>query len=143
MRILDENGVEMQAPDLTKGYLREDSLFIKRHEALEAAAEQGHYETVREYPGGGKDVIWVVDTPAVEAREAYDEYEQILRYVPFTQMERNKRRIQELKENLFRTDYHILKAAEGALALEEIPEILAQRAAWRKEINEIEATWNT
>ena len=142
MRILDESGTEIQVPDLTNGYLKEDSLFIAHHEAVEAVAEQGHYETVREYPGGGKDVIWVMDTPAVEAKEAYDEYEQILRYVPYTQQERGERRIRELKEHLFRTDYYILKAAEGALELDEISEIVAQRAAWRKEINEIEEALN-
>ena len=84
MRIFDENGVELIAPDYEKGYLKEDSLFIMHHEAIEAVEEKGHWETIKEYPNGGKDVEWVVDVPKVEAVEAWDEYEEILRFVANT-----------------------------------------------------------
>lgn len=87
MRILDENGIVIESPDMTKGYLKNDSLFVMHHEAIEAVEEQGHWETIREYPNGGKDVDWIVDVPAVEAQEAWDEYEDILRYVLYTEEE--------------------------------------------------------
>ena len=87
MKILDENNVELPSPDLSKGRLVEERLFISHHPAVEAAAEQWHYETVVEYPNGGKDVVKVIDTPGVEARDAWDEYETIQRYVLYTEEE--------------------------------------------------------
>ena len=139
MRILDQNNIEIENPDFTKGYLEKDSLFVRHHEAVEAAEEVGHWVTLREYPNGGKDVDWVVDTPAVEAKDAWDEYEDIQRFIPFTAKELATRRIAELKQSLQETDYNILKIVEGAATLTECAEVIAKRAAWRKEINELEA----
>lgn len=103
MRIFDENNFELQNPDLEKGYLKEDSLFIMHHEAIEAVEEQGHWETIAEYPNGGKDVEWFVDVEGVEAKEPWDEYEDILRYVLYTpeelaeiEEEKNRPTIEEL-----------------------------------------------
>lgn len=84
MRILDENNVEISSPDLSLGYLVQDELFVAHHEAIEAVEEQWHYETIAEYPNGGKDVEWVVDIPGVEAKDAWDEYEDIHRYILYT-----------------------------------------------------------
>ena len=87
MKILDENNVELPSPDLSKGRLVEERLFISHHDAVEAVEEQWHYETIAEYPNGGKDVKRVVDVPGVEAKDAWDEYETIQRYVPYTEEE--------------------------------------------------------
>lgn len=87
MKILDENNVELPSPDLSKGRLVEERLFISHHQAVEAAAEQWHYETIAEYPNGGKDVKKIVDVPGAEAQDAWDEYETIQRYVPYTEEE--------------------------------------------------------
>ena len=87
MRILDLNGMELENPDLSLGYLREEKILIVHHEAVEAVEEQWHYETVAEYPNGGKDVAKVIDAPGVEAKDAWDEYETIQRYVPYTEEE--------------------------------------------------------
>lgn len=87
MRILDENGNEIVSPDLEQGYLREEKLLIAHHDAT---PEQGH-EEVKEYPNGGKSIRWVVDTPAVEA---WDEYEDILRYILYTAEELAERQAQ-------------------------------------------------
>ena len=102
-RIFDENDIELQNPDYEKGYLKEDSLFIMHHEAIEAVEEQGHWETIAEYPNGGKDVEWKIDVEGVEAKEPWDEYEDILRYVLYTPEElaeieemKNKPTIEEL-----------------------------------------------
>ena len=87
MRIYDELGNLLDSYDEAKGYLKNDSLFVCQHEAVEAVEEQGHFVTIAEYPNGGKDVEWVVDVPAVEAKEAWDEYEDIYRYIPYTEEE--------------------------------------------------------
>ena len=87
MRILDLNGMELENPDLSLGYLTEEEILISHHEAVEAAAEQWHYETIAEYPNGGKDVKKIIDIPGVEAQDSWDEYETIQRYVPYTEEE--------------------------------------------------------
>ena len=87
MRILDENNVELQSPDLSKGRLVEERLFISHHPAVEAVAEQWHYETAAVYENGGRDVKKVIDIPGVEAKDAWDEYETVQRYIPYTDEE--------------------------------------------------------
>lgn len=47
-------------------------------------------------------------------------------------------RIGDLKNNLRNTDYKAIKYAEGELSAEEYAETLAQRRAWRAEINALE-----
>ena len=86
MKILDQNDNEIQPEDVDYrlGKLSDDKIFIQHHDAVEAVGEQGHYETLQEYPNGGKDVEWKVDVPCVEAKEAWDEYEDIQRYTKFT-----------------------------------------------------------
>ena len=138
MRILDERNNALESFDEAKGYLKKDKTFVCHHEAVEAVEEQGHWETIAEYPNGGKDVDWVIDVPAVEAKQAWDEYEDILRYVLFSPKELAERRITELKQMLFDTDYHILKIVEGTATLAEMAEVIKNRAAWRKEIHELE-----
>lgn len=111
MRIFDYNGNELHDVDYEKGYLTADVLFIKHHEAIEAVEEQGHFEIIKEYPNGGKEAVYIVDVEAVEPKDAWDEYEDILRYVEYTaeelaeiEAERNKptpeQRIAELEAAL-------------------------------------------
>ena len=142
MRILDKDDKEILERDVdySKGYLTEERRFVKRHEAVEAVEEQGHWNTVAEYPNGGKDVEWVVDVERVEAKEAYDEYEDILRFMPFGQEELDLIKIDELKKRLSETDYVILKMIEGELTMEDCAETIAKRKGWRKEINKLEGT---
>lgn len=140
MRILDKKNVEILEKDVdySKGYLVEERRFVRHHEAVEAVEEQGHYKVVAEYPNGGKDVEWVVDVERVDAKDAYDEYEDILRFVPFGQKELNQIKIDELKKKLSETDYVVLKMIEGDLTMEDIAETIAKRKGWRKEINKLE-----
>ena len=116
MRILDEHNIEIENPDYELGYLKEETLFIQHHEAVEAVAEEGHFEVIAEYPNGGKDVKWVIDVAAVEAAEAWDEYEEIYRYVLYTEEELAER--QRLAEEAYRNspEYRI-KELEAALEL--------------------------
>lgn len=87
MRIIDMNGNEITNPDLSKGMLVQEEIFVRHHEAVEAVEEQWHYETVAEYPNGGKDVEKVIDVPGVDAQEAWDEYETVQRFIPYTEEE--------------------------------------------------------
>ena len=87
MRILDLNGMELEKPDLSLGYLTEEEILISHHEAVEAVAEQWHYETAAVYENGGRDVKKVIDIPGVEAKDAWDEYETVQRYIPYTDEE--------------------------------------------------------
>ena len=111
MDMYDEQGNPVTDYDPAKGRL-EMQKRIHHHEAVEAVEEQGHWETVVEYPEtGGKDVQWVVDVPGVEAREAWDEEETYWLYIPYTeeelaQMEADRNqptpdeRVKELEEAL-------------------------------------------
>lgn len=84
--IYNEQMEHIENPDLTLGYLRPGTR-TEHHEPVEGVQEVWHYETVAEYPNGGKDVQKVVDVPGVEAREAWDEEIPIQIYVPYTQEE--------------------------------------------------------
>lgn len=89
MRILDQSGNELQQADVdfSKGRLEPDKLFVRHHDEIPAVEEQKH-EVVTEYPEtGGKDIRWVIDVPAKEAVSEWDEYEDILRYIPYTDEE--------------------------------------------------------
>lgn len=83
MKIIDSNGVEIATPDLTKGYLKQETQTV-HHDAVAGVEEVSHYETLAEYPNGGKDVQKIVDIPGVAAKEAYDEEVEVQRYVLYT-----------------------------------------------------------
>lgn len=84
--IYNEQMERIENPDLTLGYLKPGTRTV-HHEAVEGVTEVWHYETVAEYPNGGKDVHKVVDDPGVEAKPAWDEDIPIQIYVPYTQEE--------------------------------------------------------
>lgn len=83
MKIIDETGAVVENPDLTLGYLTDDTEEIT-HPAVEGVEEQWHWETVTEYPNGGMDVQRVVDVPGVPARPAWTEQLPIKRYIRYT-----------------------------------------------------------
>ena len=117
MRIFDQNGNELNANsvDYEKGYLEKDRLFIRHHESVEAVEEVFHYEyTV--YPNCGKERNKIIDVEAVEAVDAWDEYEDILRYVPYTAEELAEREAMEREEYEKSPEYRIAEL-EAALDL--------------------------
>lgn len=137
MRIFNQRNEEIHSYDEALGYLVDDRILIKHHDAIEEVKEQGHYEVVRLYPNGGKDIKWVVDVEEVKAKDAYDEYEDILRYIPYPEEYFIQAKIDSLKQKLADTDYMILKIVEGTSTLAECADIIAKRRAWRKEINDL------
>ena len=83
MKILDETGAVVENPDLTLGYLTGSTEEVT-HPAVEGVEEQWHWETVTEYPGGGRDVRKVVDRPGVQAQEEWVEKVPIQKYIRYT-----------------------------------------------------------
>ena len=115
MRILDENNLEIESPNLEIGYLIPDRIFIQHHEAVEAVEEQFHYEyTV--FPNGGKEREKIIDVEAVEAVDAWDEYEDILRYVLYTEEELEQRK-KAAEEAYKQSPEYRIEELEAALEL--------------------------
>ena len=83
MKILDETGAVVENPDMTLGYLTDSTEEII-HPAVEGVEEQWHWETVTEYPNGGKDVQKIVDRPGVQAQEEWVEKVPIQKYIRYT-----------------------------------------------------------
>lgn len=127
--------------DLSKGKLVSDTL-IEHIPEQQEIQEQWHYETVKEYSNGGKDVEKVIDVVGQPYIAEHDEVEDILVYKPYSEQEikviKNNNRIAELKQKLQETDYKAIKYAEGELTEEEYAPMKAQRKAWREEINKLE-----
>lgn len=120
MKILDETGAIMENPDLTLGYLVGDTEPLE-HPAVEGVEEVSHYETVAEYPNGGRDVRKVIDTPGVPAKAAWTEQVPIQRYVLYTAEElaaqEEERKKQEAKDKLPETVAELRAALADADAL--------------------------
>lgn len=84
MKIIDDKtGLEIQNPDLTQGWLHDETVAVE-HPAQEGVPELSHYETVAEYPNGGKDVRKIIDVPGVPAQAAWTEQVPIQRYIRYT-----------------------------------------------------------
>ena len=115
MKIIDENGAAIENPDLTLGYLVDDTEPVE-HPAVEGVEEVSHYETVAEYPNGGRDVRKVIDVPGVPAQAAWTEQVPIQKYIRYTAEElaaqEEERKKQEAKDKLPET----VAALNAALA---------------------------
>ena len=106
--IYNEQMELIENPDLTLGYLK-PSTRTEHHEAVEGVQEVWHYETVAEYPNGGKDIRKVVDVPGVAAQAALEEEIPIQIYVPYTQEELDRMEAERNKPTM----------ADRLIALEE------------------------
>lgn len=103
MKIIDETGAVVENPDLKLGYLTDDTEEVT-HPAVEGVEEQWHWETVTEYPNGGRDVQKIIDRPGVQAQEEWVEQVPIQKYVRYTSEEldaqEEARKKQEAKDKL-------------------------------------------
>lgn len=127
MRILDEQGNEIENPDLEIGYLVNEKI-----------VKPGAYETIDNMK---KFVL------------ADDDYEEIIRYRVIDEQERISRRIQELKRNLSESDYIAAKTMDTIVLCNTASKLLTtlgnvraeyadkieERQKWRDEINDLEA----
>ena len=135
MKIIDETGAVVENPDLTLGYLVDETEPVE-HPAVEGVEEVSHYETVTEYPGGGRDVRKVIDVPGVPAQAAWTEQMPVQRYIRYTEEElaaqEEARKKQEAKDKLpetvaeLREDNKTLKEENAMLkqCLMEMSEIV-------------------
>ena len=106
MRIFNEDKTEeIQEYNSELYYLVEDRLFIKHHDAVEEIQQTSHYEIIRTNElTGGVEYGEIIDTPYQPAKEAYDEYEDILIAIPYTEQEIKQSKITKL-DNWFEKDY--------------------------------------
>mgnify|MGYP003196049264 FL=1 len=113
MKIIDENGAALENPDLTLGWLRDETEAME-HPAQEGVPELSHYETVAEYPNGGKDVRKIIDREGIPARDAWTEQVPIQRYIRYTAEELAARKKAEQAAQLPTTEER-LAALEAAM----------------------------
>lgn len=155
-----EKTEEIVNPNLELGHLELDKRLVRHHEEtqeiiIKTAKEIAEafmfvgmpVEKVREeyflVKGRNADGSKILDPikPVVEpAQGAWDEYELIQIYVPYTEQELAKIQIETLKKKLSETDYQAIKYAEGLLSPKEYEPIKTQRQSWRDEINALELT---
>ena len=127
MRILNQNDIELTEEEINfeLGFLQPESIVSIHHDAAEAVEETGHYEVIAEYPNGGKDVAWIIDVPGTEAKEAWDEYEDIQRYVLYTEEELAARDAEKkAKEEEAKLNAQLLQLAANAVTWDELAEAL-------------------
>lgn len=86
--------------DFGKGYLKPDQILV-HHEEVEGKAAV-YADRIEKLPNGSTQTWKVLITPAVEAKEAWDKYEDIQVYVPYT--------LEELQERANRKGHAELKA---------------------------------
>lgn len=115
MKIIDDKtGLEIQNPDLTQGWLRDETEAVE-HPAVAAVPELSHYETVAEYPNGGKDVRKVIDREGVPAQDAWTEQVTIQRYILFTAEELAEQEAERKKQAERAALPDTVKALQAAL----------------------------
>ena len=118
MKIYNEDltkEIQEQDIDYSKYKLVDAKRFVRHHEAVAEVKEQFHYETIREYSNGGKDVKKVIDVESVEPKEAYDEYEDVLKIEPLSAEELKQNRIYEIQARLNQLSQDFVQADLGAV----------------------------
>lgn len=121
MLVYDINDIYIEDPNLELGHLIPDKLLVERHLGVEAIEEEGHYEVSKVYPNGGKDYDWVIDVPAQEAQEPWDEYIDILRYIEYTQEELDAMNEPTLEDKIAELEQKITRMETALIAT--IPEL--------------------
>jgi len=122
MRIFDitkTQEINEKEIDYSLGYVVEDKLLKTHHKAepailaksvedivaelknqgieTEVGGDGKMYEVVKICPNGGKDVKEIEPIEPVTAKEAWDEYEDILVYVPYTAEELQERKLESFR----------------------------------------------
>lgn len=115
MKVYDETkSYEMTVYDLERGKLVPDKLFVTHHPKTPEIPAVKHRE-VKRFTNGGASAEWVIDIPAVPAKPAWDEYEDIMVYVPFTVQELEEKRAEEIKARLAELSEDFVQVWAGAV----------------------------
>lgn len=114
MRLIDQDGKEIKETDadLTVGYIVEETVIRPDAKPVDHKAKHAYLD---------------------------EDYEDVKRYIRVPDDVLRERKLESLRKQLADTDYHILKVVEGAATLLDCAEVIKQRAAWRAEINKLEA----
>lgn len=133
MKIYDQNKqFILSEVDLNAGTLKNDKVFICHHDAIPAIEGQGHREVIKEYPNGSKDVQWVWDVEPKPAVAAYDEYEEIQVYIPYTEEDKQRLYKQRIIEKI-RRKYDINDEIALTNDKDSKPQEYAEYQAYREE----------
>lgn len=102
--------------------------------------ESGRLQSVTVYPlNAAKPLLELPDEFDPKRIRDYVVKDGALVYDPLPLPEPTKaERITALKEKLAATDYAVIKIAEGAATADDYADVIAQRAIWRQQINELE-----
>ena len=133
MEVYNQNKTEILTEyDLTKGYLTTDYIdeIIPEVQAIE---EQGHFETIAEYPNGGKDVKWVVDVAGVEYQPQKIKKKQVTIYVPYSEEELKQQQIR-IKINRLAELTKDFAQVEAGLVIDDIED---RKQEFRTLLNEV------
>lgn len=115
MRIFDQSKiVELKTVDLSLGYLIPDKIVVAHHEAVPSVLEKSHYVVDKTFKNGGISYRKIVDKPAKPAEEAFDEYEEIQVYVPYSKEELKDIRASEIRKRLDQLSQDFIQAWAGA-----------------------------
>ena len=110
MRVFNENKTkELTIDDIdeSRGVLKND-IIITHFDEQEAVEEVFHYEVIKEYPNGGKDVEKVIDIEGKPYIPAHDDVEDVYIYIPYTDEELNNIKLNNERSMLqqwFKTNY--------------------------------------
>ncbi len=165
MKIYNENKtqeLDESELDFSLGHLVEDKIVSAHHEATKAIPAKSIAEQVAEhsaagreimvadgktyyiekvFANGGKSAVRIEDLPAVPAKDAYDEYDEIRIYVPYTDEElqsiANNKRHAELQAELAKIKEDIEQEGFG-LVRDDYPEKKARAAEIINELRVLE-----
>lgn len=123
MKVVNQDEVEIQEYDLETGHLVDHKLLVAHHDAVEPQAAVYEDQLVEEYENGGKLYNHVCVKEGVVGQDAWDEYEDVLMYVPYTEEE-----LAEIEEQKKQEE-------EAAAAAEEEQKKLEEEAQAEKRMN--------
>lgn len=85
MRTVTTDGTEVQSPDLELGFVEQGKLLVQHHDETPYVPAQYTEELVAEYDNGGKLYKTVETSPEIPYQPAWDEYEDVYFYYPYSE----------------------------------------------------------
>lgn len=124
MRIFDDNNNEIKNPDLNLGYLKDEKIVIAHHEATHESPGRSHLE-IANREDGSEYPLRVWDEPPTIEMSAWDETEDIKRYILYTAKELDEKQAEkERQERLV----NMPTTEDIAMALAELINYIAKES---------------
>lgn len=155
MRVLNEAKTqELHDFDLTAGKLIEDKVLLKHHDAVAAVAGKTAEQQAQEleatgrqvvrkngevfsvekvYENGGRVLNEIKDIEPVEAKKAWDEYEDVYVFVPFTAEELKQNQINNIRNRRSFECFRVVDRGKlwyDSLTAAQLEELKAWYQAW-------------